>query len=99
MWKTEKKTDVIEICDDGDTEELASKILQKRAKNTVDSGYWNWQFLKPTINLERFFSSAGFALNDLHQSLTPVYLEQQLFLNANKKFWGIETNTEVLQDY
>ena len=60
------------MCDDGDTEDFASKILQKRAKNTVDSDYWNLQFLKPTSNvLERFFSSAGFALNDLRQRLTP----------------------------
>ena len=97
--KMKDDSEVVEMCDDRDTEDFASKILQKRAKNTVDSDYCNLQFLKPSSNLlERFFSSAGFALSDLRQSLTPVHFEQQLFLKANKKFWGIETVTEVLQD-
>ena len=96
--KLKKKDEVVEMCDDGDTEDFASKILQKHAKNTVDSDHWNWQFLKPISNLlEQFFSSACFAFNDLRHVSTPVHLEQQVFLNANKKLWGIERVTEVLQ--
>ena len=49
--KLKRKDEVVETCDDGDTEDFASKILQKRAKNTVDSDKWNLQFLKPISNL------------------------------------------------
>ena len=38
---------------------------------------------------ERFFSKAGFAFVDLRQSILPMNLEMQLFLNVNNhQFWS-----------
>ena len=36
---------------------------------------------------ERFFK-AGFAFGDLRQSILPMNLEMQLFLNVNNQFWS-----------
>ena len=51
----------------------------------------NCSFIQTTFNtLERFFSSAGYAASGMRQKITPELLEQ-LFLNVNRKFWGVET--------
>ena len=79
--------------------DFAEEILQKRQKKGDESKYLNCRFLFPTSNiLERFFSAAGYALNDLRQNITPEHLEQQLFLRANKKYWTVKTVNSVLSD-
>ena len=75
--KIKDDSEVVEMCDDGDTEDFASKILQERAKNTVDSDYCSLQFLKPSSNLERFFSTAGFALSDPCTPRTAIVSKRQ----------------------
>ena len=80
--------------------DFAEEILQKRQKKGDESKYLNCRFLFPTSNiLERFFSAAGYALNDLRQNITPEHLEQQLFLRANKKYWTVKTVNSVLSDW
>ena len=79
--------------------DFAEEILQKRQKKGDESKYLNCRFLFPTSNiLERFFSAAGYALNNLRQNITPEHLEQQLFLRANKKYWTVKTVNSVLSD-
>ena len=79
--------------------DFAETILQKRQKKGDESNYLNCRFLFPTsFILERFFSAAGYALNDLRQNITPEYLEQQLFLRATKKYWTVKTVNSVLSD-
>ena len=57
----------------------------------------NVKFLVPTSNhLERFFSSADMAKSDLRGNLSPMRLEQQLFLKYNKSFWDLQTVNDVV---
>ena len=37
---------------------------------------------------ERLFSRAKFSFTDYRKSLEPVHLETQMFLFANRRFWG-----------
>ena len=37
---------------------------------------------------ERLFSRAKFIFTDYRKSLEPVHLEAQMFLFANRRFWG-----------
>ena len=46
-------------------------------------------FSQHRIFLKRFFSSAGYAYDELRQNILPAKLEQQLFLKFNKKFWDL----------
>ena len=68
----------------------------------VESGNPNevqTKFLEPTSNrIERFFSAAGYSLGDLRQSITPLHLEEQLFLKANARMWNVETVNDALQE-
>ena len=53
--------------------------------------YLDLRFIVPTSNLcERFFSVAGYALDDRRKRLLPSNLESQLFLNQNARLWGVE---------
>ena len=77
-----------EIETDEENEEFDQMILKKpRSEN--ESNYLSCKFVLPTSNLlERFFSTAGFASNEMRQSLSPCHLEEQLFLKVNNKFWN-----------
>ena len=80
--------------------DFAEAIMQKRQKKEDELKYLNCRFLFPASNiLERFFSVAGHALNDLRQNITPQHLEQQLFLRANQKYWTVKTVNSVLSDW
>ena len=63
--------------------DFAEAILQKRQKKEHESKYLNCLFLFPTSNiLERFFSVAGYALNDLFhvtQLLVSIIDWQEVF--------------------
>ena len=75
--------------------DFASAILAKRSKK--QKKYMNVKFLVPTSNhLERFCSSAGLAKSDLRGNLSPMRLEQQLFLKYNKSFWDLQTVNDVV---
>ena len=73
-------------------------------KDVLCGGKWKSKqsankFLEPTSNrIERFFSAAGYSLGDLRQSITPLHLEEQLFLKANARMWNVETVNDALQE-
>ena len=78
--------------------DFASTILANRSKK--QKKYMNVKFLVPTSNhLERFFSSAGMAKCDLRGNLSPMRLEQQLFLKYKKSFWNLQTVNDVVNAY
>ena len=47
----------------------------------------------PLRSLE--FSVAGFTFTDFRQKLSPVNLEEQLFLKVNKRFWDAKVIQEL----
>lgn len=71
---------------------LAERVNKKRRMEKISChGYQNTQFLLPTSNLcETFFSKAGYALGDRRRGIQPQNFEQQLFIHANAKFWGLQ---------
>ena len=51
----------------------------------------------PTSNLmERLFSRAGYAYDDLRRKIQPIYPEQQLFLMSNKRLWDLSLVNKVV---
>ena len=63
--------------------------------------YWihKMRVLVPDVEYDRaFFSSEGYALNDLRQHLTPENLKQQRFLKVNKKFGSKKTINDILTE-
>lgn len=80
--------DVHELQTDDSVIERAYK-RQKRVC-TVSAEYMkNLNFCLPTSNIvERFFSKVGYAYNKRRRGLTPVHLEEQLFLHVNRRFWS-----------
>ena len=82
--------------DETDSGDFASEILKKKRKVAAKSSYIDTRFIQPTSNMvERFFSSAGFAASELRQNISPVHLEEQLYLKANKRFWNVQLVNEV----
>ena len=76
---------------DTDTD-FARSIIKKRKMTMPVKKYESCKFILPTSDLvERFFSSAGYALSDLRNRLLPSNLELQLFLKVNKRFWDKKT--------
>ena len=62
--------DVEETPNPGDLDDFASVVLAKRLKQSPHIKYENCKFLQPTSNiLERFFSSAGYAYDELRQNI------------------------------
>ena len=58
------------------------------------------EWIPPTSNCaERLFSRVRIVLTDYRGSLSPVNLEPQIFLHANKKYWTIFTKQEILNSY
>merc|ERR1712226_288929 len=82
--------------DETDSGDFASEILKKKRKVAAKSSYIDTRFIQPTSNMvERFFGSAGFAASELRQNISPVHLEEQLYLKANKRFWNVQLVNEV----
>ena len=80
---------VLEISSDGDSDYASSVLKRKRARLFPTNSYIKCDFLEPTSNrVERFFSSAGFAYSKYRQNLSPVHLEEQMFLKFNKPYWN-----------
>ena len=72
--------------------DFARSIIKKRRVTMPVKKYESCKFILPTSDLvERFFSSAGYALSDLRNRLLPSNLELQLFLKVNKRFWDKKT--------
>ena len=81
---------------DSDENDFVVKCLKKRrmkmAAELKKAKYTDARFFLSTSDLlERFSSSAGFAYGEHRQSLPPVNLEMQLFLNCNQSLWNEET--------
>ena len=86
---------------DSDEIDFVVKCLNKRrierAAELKNAKYTDARFFLSTSDLlENFFSSAGFAYGEHRQSLLPVYLEMQLFLNCNQSLWNEETGPKVV---
>ena len=80
---------VLEISSDGDSDYASSVLKRKGARFSLSNSYIKCDFLESTSNrAERFFSSAGFAYSEYHRNLSPVHLEEQMFLKFNKPFWN-----------
>ena len=91
-----RNADVTVLPHDEGNQDFASQILAKRAKNE-QTPYVDTRFILPTSNiLERFFSCAGTAASDLRLRLSPVNLEEQLYLKINHRFWDLKTVNELL---
>ena len=72
--------------EESDNDDFASAVLEKRPKMSKTPKYMDLRFILPTSNIvERLFSSAGYAYNDMRKALIPANLEEQIFLKANKK--------------
>ena len=77
--------------------DFAMEILRKRRCERRSDKYLDCRFLVPTSNLmERLFSRAGYAYDDLRRKIQPIYLEQQLFLMSNKRLWDLSLVNEVV---
>ncbi len=90
-------------CEQKDTDGSSDFALQllktKEDQKHLPQAYINCKFLVPTSNvLERFFSIAGYAFNEYRQSLSPLNLEMQLFLNVNRRFWNEDTVSEIVNE-
>ena len=93
-----RKTNVQDI-EEIEDEDFASQVLAKRQKQAPKLKYISCKFLLPTSNiLARFFSSAGYAFDELGQNLTPYKLELQLFLKFNKRFWDLSVVNDIVND-
>ena len=76
--------------------DFATEILQKRVK-VQQSEFKDTRFVLPTSNVaERFFSQAGIAYNDLRKRLSPVNLEEQMFLKLNRRFWDVKSVIDIV---
>ena len=77
--------------------DFATRVLESKRAKTTATEYMSCKFLEPTSNhIERFFS--GYSLGDLRQSITPLHLQEQLFLKANARMWNIETVNDAPQE-
>ena len=80
--------------------DFAKNIIKKKrtsAKGVTE--YESTKFIFPTSDIvERFFSSAGYALSDLRSSILPANLEMQLFLKVNKSFWDRKTVQKAMNN-
>jgi len=79
---------------------FTQRALKKRKQcKSQDVAYINARFILPTSNIcERFFSVAGYALNDRRMSMDPTNFEQQMFLYANSEYWDIEDVNSIIND-
>ena len=77
---------------DPKTRALSMSLVEQNASHQ------SLKFVKPTSNMiERFFfSGAKFFLGQHRYAITPEHFESQLFLQANRRFWDIETVHEFI---
>jgi len=74
-----------------ETLSFAERALKRQKSSTESSSdsYLDTRFIIPTSNdCERLFSKVGYVLNDRRQSVLPMNLEAQLFLNVNNDLWS-----------
>ena len=87
MKKLRKCADIdkVELDQQNETPiDFATEVLKKRRLDVNTEKYVDCSFLMPTSNhIERLFSAAGNAYNDLRKNILPVRLEQQIFLVYN----------------
>ena len=71
-------------------------MMKKRKTQIMSSDYIEIGFIVPTSNyMERFFSTADYALEDYRKSISPVNLQMQPFLKMNRPFWDESLITEI----
>ena len=77
--------------------DFATEILRTRRSERRSDKNMDCRFLVPTSNLmERLFSRAGYAYDDMRWKIQLIYLEEQLFLMSNKRLWDLSFVNEVL---
>ena len=74
--------DAVELDQENETPiDFATGVLKKRRLDVKTEKYADCSFIMPTSNhMERLFSAAGFAYDDLRKNILPVRLEQQIDL-------------------
>ncbi|ETO99930.1 hypothetical protein F441_22645 [Phytophthora nicotianae CJ01A1] len=71
---------------------FAERILKRRKVNDAPSAYVLLEAIPPTSNVvERLFSAARQVLRYERNRLSPLSLEQILFLKVNQKYWDVTT--------
>ena len=93
ILKSLNNDDVEEIEDSNSN--FAETVLTKKMKTSIDL-----EWIPPTSNrAELLFSRVRYVLTDYRESLSPVNLETQKILHANKKYWTVFTIKEILSSY
>ena len=74
--------DKVELDQENETPiDFATEVLKKQRLDVKTEKYVDCSLLMPTSNhIERLFSAAGIAYDDLRKNILPVRLEQQIFL-------------------
>lgn len=68
----------------------AERAIKKMCTTTCNDKFMDTRFILATSNIcERFFSKAGYAVNERRLSIKPSNLEEQMFLHVNKEVWGL----------
>lgn len=74
-------------------ESFAQRLLKRRrlSNSQTSKKYMNTRFLVPTSNVvESLFSHAGHALTDQRRNISPIHLEDQIFLYRNAHLWNLD---------
>jgi hypothetical protein len=76
---------------------FASSILAEAgSRYKPKSKYLDLRFIPPgSCAVESLFSVAGHLFNDRRLNITPVHMEEQIFLKINRSFWSFETLIQV----
>ncbi|KAH9176476.1 hypothetical protein AeNC1_017587 [Aphanomyces euteiches] len=78
---------------------LAERAEKRMKKSCGETGYIDGHFIRPTSDIcERFFSQTKYVFTDRRRPMSPQSFERQMFLNANKDFWGINDVTFIMSD-
>lgn len=87
----------MEVSVESSTNSFASGILAKAgSKYQCRSKYMDLKFILPgSCIVESLFSIASYLFNDRRLSITPVHMEEQIFLKINRSLWNVDTVIKV----
>ena len=78
---------------------FAQLALKKSSTDQQKKICTNFDHIKPTSNIaERLFSCAGNICTDNRRNMSPVHLEETIFLRCNKKYWNCKTVNEIINN-
>jgi hypothetical protein len=72
---------------------------RKKARVAPQSAYRSVKHVYSTTNnVERLFSRAKIVLSDLRNRMTPLHLEDALYLRVNRQLWNEGTTIQAIMD-